>query len=58
MGELLLREEDMHNSMCQSGNFYGNGRDGKGPVSVPYQKRVDLMMEREREKQERLENIR
>ena len=27
-------------------------------VSVPYQKRVDLMMEREREKQEHLERLR
>lgn len=60
MGEMLLREEEMQNSMSQG--YFGGARkfsaDASSTVNVPLQKRVDLMMIREKEKQERLENLR
>ena len=61
-GAMLLREEEIQNSMmADSQQTIGNKRrsdPGGYPVAVPLQKRVDHMMMREKEKQERLENLR
>ena len=51
-----MREEQLQTSMQNLS--IGKSNSQAASVQVPYQKRVDLMMEREREKQERLSAMR